>query len=350
MKTIIIFFITILISTSSISQSDFLYGELNIPKDWSHKVYLSVKSNYREIDIIRESDIIATTVADSSGVFAFPKAMFTEKDQIFQIHLSPEEEEIEVFLTDLRKGHIGRNFLILIQNNSVPTRILRSDEGRLFGSVSSENKEAAIWQRLDKTELEFNSFAYSNGDKAEDFFFENYHNRLIKIVKSRSLLNQLIACKYLIIEDANLSYAYLESIKTHIPFLEEIYEDVSLKHKDHAIQLSGELLLVKTQVERQYNGRYDNLKVVVLSGIIFLLLVTIVIISSLFIRLRNKVKKTIQPDLTAQEEKIKLLIQQGHSNKEIAADLFISLSTVKTHINTLYKKEGVRTRKELLKK
>ena len=171
MKTIFIFFITILVSTCSFSQSDFLYGELNIPKDWSHKVYLSVKSNYREIDIVRESDIIATTVADSTGAFAFPKSIFTGKDQIFQIHLSPEEEEIEVFLADYRKGHIGRNFLILIQNNRAPTRILRSNEGRLFGSVSSKNKEAAIWQKLDKAELEFNSNAYSKGDKAEDYFF-----------------------------------------------------------------------------------------------------------------------------------------------------------------------------------
>ncbi|MGB7394497.1 MAG: LuxR C-terminal-related transcriptional regulator, partial [Pricia sp.] len=38
----------------------------------------------------------------------------------------------------------------------------------------------------------------------------------------------------------------------------------------------------------------------------------------------------------------------GKSNKEIAGELFISISTVKTHITNIYGKLKVSSRKELL--
>ncbi|MEL6926400.1 MAG: helix-turn-helix transcriptional regulator, partial [Bacteroidota bacterium] len=50
--------------------------------------------------------------------------------------------------------------------------------------------------------------------------------------------------------------------------------------------------------------------------------------------------------LTQKEQQILQLIGEGKSNKEIAAQLFVELSTVKTHINKIYSKIGVSNRKE----
>lgn len=57
---------------------------------------------------------------------------------------------------------------------------------------------------------------------------------------------------------------------------------------------------------------------------------------------------TISPltSLTQKEEEILHLICAKKSNKEIAAELFVELSTVKTHINKLYSKIGVSNRKQ----
>jgi len=52
--------------------------------------------------------------------------------------------------------------------------------------------------------------------------------------------------------------------------------------------------------------------------------------------------------LTAREADMALLIAKGLSNKEIAADLGLSESTVRTHIYNLYRKAGARSRVELL--
>ena len=55
---------------------------------------------------------------------------------------------------------------------------------------------------------------------------------------------------------------------------------------------------------------------------------------------------SISQILTQKENEILQLISEGKSNKEIAASLFVELSTVKTHINKIYSKIGVTNRKE----
>ncbi|KAB2346439.1 response regulator [Actinomadura rudentiformis] len=51
------------------------------------------------------------------------------------------------------------------------------------------------------------------------------------------------------------------------------------------------------------------------------------------------------PDgLTRREAEVLALIAQGRSNAEIAGDLFITEATVKTHINNLFAKAGLRDR------
>lgn len=60
--------------------------------------------------------------------------------------------------------------------------------------------------------------------------------------------------------------------------------------------------------------------------------------------LRNKREK-----LTLQETKVYNLLTKAYSNKEIASELNVSVSTIKTHINNIYKKKGISSRTELSK-
>ena len=73
------------------------------------------------------------------------------------------------------------------------------------------------------------------------------------------------------------------------------------------------------------------------------------ILNFLFYRNRNRKKSKVnyKEILSPQEQKIFELINQELSNKEIAEKLFISLSTVKTHINNIYSKLSITSRKEI---
>lgn len=52
--------------------------------------------------------------------------------------------------------------------------------------------------------------------------------------------------------------------------------------------------------------------------------------------------------LTGREEEVLALIGEGLSNTEIAASLFVGVSTVKTHINAIFAKLGVRDRAQAI--
>ena len=53
-------------------------------------------------------------------------------------------------------------------------------------------------------------------------------------------------------------------------------------------------------------------------------------------------------NLTDREYEILKLLAQGHSNAEIAGHLFLSLSTIKTHVSNLYSKMDVKNRYEAM--
>jgi two-component system, NarL family, response regulator LiaR len=55
-------------------------------------------------------------------------------------------------------------------------------------------------------------------------------------------------------------------------------------------------------------------------------------------------------ELSKRELEILGLLAQGHSNQEIAAELFVSLSTVKTHIQNIYEKLDVKRRTQAVEK
>ena len=52
-------------------------------------------------------------------------------------------------------------------------------------------------------------------------------------------------------------------------------------------------------------------------------------------------------DLTSRQRDVYDLIVSGKSNKEIMSELFIEQSTLKTHINQIYKILNIKNRKEL---
>lgn len=52
--------------------------------------------------------------------------------------------------------------------------------------------------------------------------------------------------------------------------------------------------------------------------------------------------------LTEREREVLALLSEGHSNREIASSLFVSLPTVKTHLAHIYAKLGAKNRNEAL--
>jgi DNA-binding NarL/FixJ family response regulator len=55
-------------------------------------------------------------------------------------------------------------------------------------------------------------------------------------------------------------------------------------------------------------------------------------------------------ELTAREAEVLELLQDGHTNSEIAEALAIGIETVRTHARSIYRKLGVPSRQELARR
>ena len=81
---------------------------------------------------------------------------------------------------------------------------------------------------------------------------------------------------------------------------------------------------------------------------------TVVVEKEIYVqRNENFVLNTVlvaQLELSKRELEILNLLAQGHSNQEIASKLFVSVSTVKTHIQNLFEKLDVKRRIQAIEK
>jgi DNA-binding CsgD family transcriptional regulator len=62
---------------------------------------------------------------------------------------------------------------------------------------------------------------------------------------------------------------------------------------------------------------------------------------------RTGIRRTATGELTPTEDRIAALASQGATNREIAAQMFITVKTVEANLSRIYGKIGVRSRTEL---
>jgi DNA-binding CsgD family transcriptional regulator len=94
---------------------------------------------------------------------------------------------------------------------------------------------------------------------------------------------------------------------------------------------------------------------VVLSIVLVLIYIRIDIykMKSLSIQIKSEIIEksnefeTLILELTSRQKEVYEKIMSGKTNKEIMGELFIEQSTLKTHINHIYKKLNIKNRKEL---
>lgn len=139
--------------------------------------------------------------------------------------------------------------------------------------------------------------------------------------------------------------------------------DILSKYQKYFLGLAIFLVLTSVSItisEGEINMNFRNYPLVIIFLValsIFLAIIYIGIDKRKIELLAKQIKNTSPPrnndfdsilnQLTSRQKEIYDLIIDGKSNKEIMSLLFIEQSTLKTHINLLYKKLNIKSRKEL---
>ncbi|WP_299535212.1 helix-turn-helix transcriptional regulator [Ulvibacterium sp.] len=194
------------------------------------------------------------------------------------------------------------------------------------------NLEIREWKKLKYFEAQLNTpTSTQEGTESE---FRDYARDSIRILKVKLLAIQILDSKNLLDLDITENPDYYMQLLTKL-------KKSDINRSDYLF-LENKLAFLTTEV---VESKYKTSKLII--GFLGFTIIGLVLFFFWIRRERNGLPKV---GLSRQERNIQGLILQGKSNKEIANELFISLSTVKTHITNIYSKLHVSSREELLQK
>ena len=318
-------------------------------EEYQNTVYLSIVEDYRKINGVHSEQIIAKTTADSVGYFEFKGNMLDEENRIYRIHVdkcSESEQDINHF-----NGHCkDSKALVFIANNNDTLELPFSFENQVFCNIVSTNTKANVFTKIDSLKADMR-FAYSEFRSEANRKLNNkkWFRTLQDFGKSlKEPLAELYVYAYLSDRTSDLHGYYVEDLKSNTYYselssrLSNSYPNASYTQQ-YANELASDKFMINSTSNETSGFNWNYL----LYGIL-----AVSLIFNLFLWLRKKeVSEQIdvtdlKDKLSNQERKVLDLILQNKTNKDIAEALFLSVSTVKTHTNNIYKKLEINSRDE----
>lgn len=310
-------------------------------------VYLSAVDDYRKISGVYPEQIFIKTMPDSTGYFSFSGDNLPLENKIYRIHVDACSEN-DQNITHFTGYCPTSKEVVFIANNNDTLDLPFSFDDEMFCRVVSKNEKADVFLKLDSLKHEMR-FAFGT--------YRSEANRRINSKKWFSIFQQyglqmqeplaeLYSYSFLSDRTQPFHAYYLQDLKTNL-----YYDDLVLRlsekypNSNYAEQYSAELASDKYLI--------TAIKSKGLPWWAYLLMVIIIIslLGNYFLYMklkkRNELISSKEESLSTQEKKVLALILDNKSNKEIASEMFVSLSTVKTHINNLYKKLKVNSRDEV---
>lgn len=304
-------------------------------------VYLSLVEDYRKTSRVYTDQIVQKVRADSLGHFSFTGNELPRVNRMYRIHVDGCTDELTPKNHFLRECAETESLLFIA--NGQDTLLLPLANQQAFCSVESTNPASAYLLEVESLKEDMIlDFIDVQTEKAKILNFEKWFARLQEYgIQTGEPLVELYLYDFLS-DRKNETYSqYLKSLPND-SYYNELLDRLHTAYPSSSFLIQYENELKSDQTLASSNRDGFNLE---LRHLVYLLVILVIVGVVL-----QRRKKSKLPNLSPQEQKVVEAIRKGKTNKEIASELFISLSTVKTHINSIYKKLGVSSRSDLLAK
>lgn len=308
--------------------------------------YLSIVDDYRKISGVHAEQIISkTNIIDNT--FEFKGNNLDLKNRIYRIHVdncNENEQSGNHF-----NGHCDNSQeIIFIANNKDTIDLPISRNEQMFCSIRSTNKKSNAFFQIDSLK-ELMSYDYGN--------FRSEANRKLNNKKWFSTFQQfgeelkeplaeLYIYNFLSDRRSDLHEHYKKDITSNAYYndllerLQSEYPNTSYTQQ-YAEELKLDTYIKKSKTEFLFPWK------LLLSVFLMLSVLLNLFLWNRFKKLKEKKDIDLTKKLTKQEQKIVGLLLENKTNKEIAQEVFVSHSTVKTHINNVYKKLNITSRDQV---
>ena len=307
------------------------------------KIYLSLLQ-YDNLTTMRKDQVLFSSKTDSIGHFNFNGNLLSEEDKIYRIHANLNENS---FGFDFANTPEVKNFENFIFSNT-DTIVFKKSGGVWFLNTKNTNLIDKEWNVYKKVERELNNQLVNikNTEVRKQFI-----EKTLKELKQYSIENKVHPLPTLLIINGFTERILKKDYEANADFYINLYESLLRVYGKNSYTLNYENQLSKFAITPTKESLVYYKRLNYFSFFIIFLLSG----STIYLILKlKKLKKTTASlasiNLTQQEQKVAELILEDRSNKEIASKLFISLSTVKTHVRNLYSKFEVNNRADFAEK
>lgn len=324
-KVIILFFILANFFNQNLKSQPGIKGHITIDTSiWAPVAYLSLITDFDEMYTLTSEMILDTAYIKKNGEFKFNTNYLPDGDNLLRIHVCKKNSPP----VSLIIGGDDENHFFIIANNKSQSIFSGTSQPGLFKDIRFEGYYPnQMLQQINKIANYLDTTSF-NGSQ-------------IKIELIRNAIFDKLR-------------HYADTCSNPIVSLYALYK--SKFEKDYSVnQLFYKNFLLKWKQERstyfiefrkkipgfKNNGIWLNCLIGAVCIIIGFLL------SLAYLKLFKKNQNLLR-NLSVQERKILALIFEGKSNKEISEILNIGLSTVKSHVNKVYSKLDINSRKDVL--
>lgn len=298
-----------------------LTGRIQIDSTWSSKIYLSHIGNFNDIHSMSSEMILAESKIDSLGHFKFELNYLPKEYQVFRLHISKKLDSKNSIII----GGSNENYLLFIANRSSSIQLKTISSNPPFRKVDfGTNKENSNFHKITDLVFTKDSIASKSSASKRKFIEERLNKDLLKIADSSS--NQLTSLYALYKSGFESNYNsnkgfYKSYLKKWSKFDNSYFNDFRNK------------LPIKEEKESKIKS--------------IVIYISLIVIGFILGKIKLFRKKRIKK-LSVQERKIYDLLKQGATNKEIAEEFNIGISTTKTHVSNILTKLKVKSRKEIM--
>jgi DNA-binding CsgD family transcriptional regulator len=300
-------------------------GHINIDTTiWTPVVYMSLIDNFDQMNSMTNEMIIDKASIDTLGNFSFSTQYLPKDDHLYRIHIARRNDPPAT----LTIGGKDENHIFFIANRK--SKILLDDAGTadflkdVIVTGYSPNKS---FREINEISSYIDSAGFTGSPIKID---------LIKTAINEKLRFYADTCSNPLV---SLYALYKSQFEKNYPVNQQYYNKFLKKWRN---EKSAYFVEFRKKIPlSQYNNRLFDFLIVV-AGIIIGFLSCFA-----YFKFLNKDQNPLR-DLSVQERKIFALIMEGKSNKEISDILLIGLSTVKSHVNSIYSKLGINSRKAAL--
>ncbi len=294
-------------------------GTITTDSTWKKVVYLSVVSGFDDMYKMSDKMIVAESPIDSLGNFYFDIAFLPPEDCLLRIHMVKKSNPPTTLIIG---GREQNHFFFVGNRHSIITIKNLTGDGVFSSILISGSASTVTFNRINELAAYPELIDYESTILEKDFVEEIVNKRL------RSLAD---TCDNLLLA---LYAIYKSDYKSDFETNKDFYTDFLKKWELHS---SPYFSAFKKQLPVQ-RRKWEY--------VLFALLL-IMIFTGLEIYLKYKKNRRLNM-LSVQERKILTLLQKGASNQEISDECHIEISTVKSHVSSIFSKLKIKSRKEVI--